>query len=261
VPIFSSLYSARLDRELGTDDSTVLFTTARRKSAINEAQEEFAELTECLQRRSSITLTAGIGEYDLTSTAVLSGGDFVRLSKEQVQFRYTDASSYLTVYAGDDLKRREIEWLNVYEPGWQDSTVASSVAQVPSIYYERTDGGGRYLGFYPVPSTGSSASMDAVVSYIARPTAMTSDTNEPFTVGGASRTDLRPFHQALVHYAAHQLEKLRRDDQASERQLQKFLGYVARFKENSRVKGGKALTFGRSYFRPRRNVTADDPRT
>ena len=49
MTLFSSLYSARLDRELGTDDSTVLFTTARRKAAINEGQAEFADLTECLR--------------------------------------------------------------------------------------------------------------------------------------------------------------------------------------------------------------------
>ena len=44
-------------------------------------------------------------------------------------------------------------------------------------------------------------------------------------VGGA------PFH-GFVHYAAHQLEKLRRDEQASDRQLQKFLGYVQQYRFN-----------------------------
>jgi hypothetical protein len=260
VTLFSSLYGTRLDRELGTDDSTVLFTTTRRKSAINEAQEAFAELTECLQRTSSITITGGVAEYDLTQSTVIPGGDFIRLSKEQVQVRYTDAAGAVTVYAGDNLQRREIEWLNVYVPGWQVSTVASSLQQVPTTYYERTDGGARLLGFYPTPSTGSSAAMDALVPYIARPTPMTSDTNEPFQVSGAVRTDLRPYHQALVHYAAHQLEKLRRDPQASELQLQKFLGYIARFQAQARVKGGKALTFARSYFRPRTTQTDGDPR-
>jgi hypothetical protein len=256
---FSSLYAARLDEELGTDDNSVLFTTARRKSAINKGMTEFAELTECLVRQSTVILTGGTAEYDLNSTTVIASGDFVRLAKQQVEFRYVDASSNLTILTGDDLPRRDIDWLNRYTPGWQTSTVASSVMQTPTSYYERMDGGSRYLGFAPVPSTGSSASMTAIVPYIARPVLMTSDTNEPFQVGAVVRTDLRDYQQALVHFAAHQLEKLRRDDAASDRQLQKFLGYVTRFFQNTRIKGGLSLTMARNYFKTR--ATAQDPRT
>lgn len=258
---FSSLYSARLDRELGSEDSTILFTTARRKAAVNEGQAEWADLTECLQRQTSITLTAGTARYNLNSTLVIPAGDFGRFSKEQVQFRYTDASSAVQVLAGDDLPRRDVEWLNRHDPGWQVSTVASSVAQLPSVYYLQDDGGGLYLGFYPTPSTGSSASMDALVPYLAQPTAMTDSTHEPFTLGGSVRTDLRPFHQALVHYAAYQLEKLRRDDEASERQLQKFTGYVARYLAEKRAKGGRMVTYVRSYFNTRGTDRGEDPRT
>lgn len=246
---FSSLYGARLDEELGTDDNSVLFTTARRKAAINKGQSEFAELTECLVRTSTVTIAGGTGEYDLNSTVTIPGGDFVRLAKQQVEFRYVDASSNLTILTGDDLPRRDIDWLNRYEPGWRTSTVASSVMQTPTFYYERMDGGARYLGFTPTPSTGSSASATAIVPYVARPTVMTSDTNEPFQVGASVRGDLRDYHQACVHYGAHQLEKLRRDDQASDRQLQKFLGYVTRYFQNARRKGGQSLTMARNYFK------------
>lgn len=260
MTLFSSLYGSRLDRELGTDDSTVLFTSSRRKAAINEAQTEFADLTECLQRTAVVTLTGGTAEYDLNSTTVIPGGDFARFSAEQVQFRYTDASSIVTVLAGDDLPRRDVDWLNRYEPGWQVSTVASSQQQMPQCYYERYDGGARYLGFWPTPSTGSSASMVAHVPYVAVPTALASDTAEPFTVNSSVRIDLRPSHPALVHYAAHQLEKLRRDDQASDRQLQKFVGYVERFKQNARRKGGSMLTYAKAYFRVRHSDRGTDPR-
>jgi hypothetical protein len=256
---FSSLYGARLDEELGSEDRTVLFTTARRQSAINKGVSEFAELTECLQRTSTIAITGGTGEYNLNSTLLIADGDFVRFAKQQVEFRYTNASSQVTVLAGDDLPRRDIDWLNRYQPDWQTSTVASSVMQLPELYYERFDGGARYLGFTPVPSTGSSASAKVIVPYVARPAVMTSDTSEPFQISGAVRTDLREYHQAAVHYAAHQLEKLRRDDQASDRQLQKFLGYVARYSQNMRRKGGNALTMARNYFKTRSRVS--DPRT
>lgn len=257
---FSSLYSARLDEELGSADSTVLFTTARRKSAVNKGLVEFARLTKCFVKRSSITIAGGTAEYDLNSTLVIPAGDFTEFGVEQVQFVYTDASSNVTVLAGDDLPRRDIDWLNRYEPGWQVSTVASSVSQLPAMYYDRWENGARYLGFWPTPFTGSSASAKAYVPYVATPQPITVDTVEPFTVGSAVRGDLRPYHQAAVHFAAHQLEKLRRDDQASMGQLQKFIAYVTQyFQDHKRQKNGAALTFGRSYFTTRSAV--QDPRT
>jgi hypothetical protein len=253
---FSSLYTARLDRELGTDDSTELFTTARRKAAVNEGIQEFAKLTDCFQRRSTVAITGGTAEYDLNSTDVIAGGDFARFSKEQVEFRYTDAAGDVTVLAGDDLVRRDVEWLNRYEVGWQDDTTASSVQQLPVAYYERFDNGSRLLGFYPKPCTGSSASAVAIVPYIAQPPVLTSDTSEPFS----GRLDLRPYHQGLVHFAAYQLEKLRRDDNASDRQLQRFIGYVQQYLQDMRRRGGSALTFAKSYFRRPSIVTGEDPR-
>jgi hypothetical protein len=263
VTIFSSLYGERLHRELGTDDTAILFTTARRKQAINEAVAEFAQLTECAQRRATVALTGGTAEYDLNSTVVIPGGDFFAFSKEDVEVTYTDASSNVTRLSGDRLVRRDVHWLNRYEPDWRSATVASSVQQLPRYYYLRADGPALFLGFTPVPSTGSSASMTASVPYLAIPAALTSGTDEPFTFNSSVRADLRPYHQGLVHYAAAQLEKLRRDDQASDRQLQKFLGYVSRYLANLRVKGGRAIMQGRSYFRRRDagDWTRSDPRT
>ena len=260
MTLFSSLYGARLDEELHSSDAAVLFTTTRRQAAINKGQDEFASLTECLTRQSTIAITGGTAEYDLNSTSVIADGDFVRFAKEPVQFRYVDASSNLTVLEGDDLVRRDVGWLHRFQPGWQTSTVASTTEQLPDTYYTRPDGGSYYLGFTPTPSTGSSATATAIVPYIAKPAAMSSGTDEPFRVGGVVRGDLRPYHQALVHYAAHQLEKLRPDAQASDYQLQKFLGYVARYWQETRIKGGTSLTPARSYFQPRRNQP-QDPRT
>lgn len=256
---FSSLFGSLLDEELGTDDTLVRFTTARRKRAVNKGVTEFAELTECFTRESTVTITGGTREYDLNSSLVIPGKDFVRLAKQQIEFRYIDASSNLTVLAGDDLPRRDIPWLNRYAQGWQESTVASSAMQMPEFYYERSAAGARYLGFTPVPSTGSSASATVIVPYVARPALMTSDTNEPYQVNGLVRRDLRDYHQASVHYAAHQLEKLRKDTEASDRQLQKFLGYVTRWLQSNRPKGGQSLTMARNYFKTRSAV--QDPRT
>ena len=247
MTIFSSLFGGRLDRELGTND-TNLFTTAKRQAAINEAQVEFNDLTECFTKRVTFNCTGGTAEYDLNSSNIGST-DFVRFSAEPVTFIYTDASSNQTFLAGEDtLPRRDIVWLDRHNAGWRNDTHASSVIQLPAYHYLRRDGPALFLGLTPKPCTGSSASAQLLVPYVALPQPMTSTGDEPFTANSSVRVDLRPYHQALVHYAAHQLEKLRRDDQASDRQLQKFLGYVARYMQNMRVKGGRAISQARSYF-------------
>lgn len=255
MTMFSSLYGGRLDRELGTDDSTTLFTTARRKAAVNEGLEQFAELTECWQLASSIHIVSGTAEYDL-STAI-AAGDFVRCSEEQVQFRYTDTSLSVQVLAGDDLLRRDIDWLNRYRPGWQTSTLASTNTQMPEIYYLTPTGGAVILGFSPTPCLGSSnQTADAYIPYVARPLPLTSDTQQPY----AGNVALKPWHQAAVHYAASQLEKLRRDVQASQTQFQQFMVWVQRYANSERVKNGTGLTFARSYFRSRSQAAPRDPR-
>lgn len=263
MPTFSSLYTTYLTHELGTEDSTTLFTDSRRKTALKRGIQEFCDLTECLARTVTLTVTSTAAEYDLN----VSPGDFARIAAGQsVVFQYTDASSNVTTLAGkDDFPQWTVAKLDQYDPGWRDSSVSTSM-QVPSKWYLRPDGAALYLGFTPPPSSGSSASMLAKVPYVPYVNSI-STSSEPFTYGSTAstsvRVDLRPYHMAPVHYAAHQLEKLRRDDQASDRQLQKFLGYVQRYTQNLRQKGGTALTFTRTYFR--RSLSADnrpeDPRT
>lgn len=250
---FEQLWGELLHRELGTDDTANLFTSTRRQAAINEGMREFADLTECFTRQATVTLTGGTQEYDLNSAAVIPATDFVRLNKDGVEFTYTDASSNVTYLAGDDLPRRDIDWLNREEPGWRNDTHASSVSQMPSFYYLRADGPALWLGLTPKPCTGSSASATLRVTYQAFPAAMTSSSAEPFTANSSVRTDLRPYHQALVHYAASKLEKYRRDDQASQMQLQQFQSYIARYFQYARVKGARAISQARSYFNTRRS--------
>jgi hypothetical protein len=258
---FSTLFTRFLDQELGTDDSTVLFTTARRKSVINDGQKEFADLTECLVRESTIAVTGGTAEYDLNSTATIPNGDFSRVTVQGPTFVYADASSNVTYLAGDDFPRRDIVWLDRYEPGWRESSVTSSVQQMPRYWYLRPDGARLWFGMVPTPCTGSSATAKVLVPYVLYPDPLTSDTQHPFAVTSAqnARLDLRAYHKALAHYGAHDLEKLRRDDMASDRQLQKFMGYVSRYLQAMRRKGGLTLTYARSYFKRKTDVS--DPRT
>jgi len=251
---FERLYSDQLDYELGGNDSVVLFTTARRKAAINEGLREFADQTECWTRTATITCSNAVGTYNLTSTGNVPGGDFVRLAVDGPEYRYTDASSNVTYTHGDDLPRRDIEWLNAHESGWRDSTGAIT----PQSYYLEAEGGALNLGLYPPPTISTATAGVLSVPYVARPSSLVDSTSIPYTdTAGVTRTDLLPYHQAAVHYAAHQLEKLRKDDAASDRQLTKFLAYVTRFVNAQRKKGGESIRPARSYFSRARDGRGD----
>lgn len=247
---FESLYSDRLDYELGTNDSAVLFTTARRKACINEGLREFADLTECWVKTATIPCTSAGAVYALDSTAHVPGLDFVRLTAEGPTFSRTDSASSVTSYvAGKDFPRRDPQWLNSEEPGWQQS----SGALTPSAWMlTTTEDGAQAIQLYPRPTltTGSSGNGVLSVPYVARPSSLVSTSAVPFTdSNGVVRQDLRPYHQAIVHYAAHKLELLRRDTEASDRQMQKFLGYVQRFIQQKRKPEGGQIRPARSYFR------------
>ena len=247
---FSELYSSALDHALGTDDSTRLFTTGRRKRAINRGLQEFCDLTGCALRQSTISCSNGVGEYNLLSTVNIVNGDFSRYAGQQPEFyRVSSGSTNSTSF--HVLERREIPWLNQYQAGWRGSTGGD-----PESYYDRPDGGRRLLGLSPPPRLGSSETGKVIFPYLARPSSMTADTNVPFsfadTNGSTTREDLEPYHMALVHYGAHELEKLRRDYEASKVQLEQFLGYVARYQQQREPTGGMQVRQARNYFSEQR---------
>lgn len=246
MPDFADLYGRRLDIELGTNDSVVLFTTARRKAAINEGLREFADLTECWQRESSITCSNAVATYSLVSTVNVPGGDFLRLLTGGPEYRYTDASSYVTYRSGqDDLPRRDLEWLNSHEPGWRASTGAT----FPVSYYLDMQDGAQVIGLYPPPTLSSVTSAKLIVHYVARPSSLSSDTAVPFTdTAGQTRSDLTPYHQAAVHFAASQLEKLRKNTEDADRQMQLAMGYVQRYLSAMRPKAGRSIRPAKEYF-------------
>ena len=250
---FKLLTNSWLDHELRTDDSTQLFTSTRRAQAVNDGLLEFAELTECFIRQSTIACSCNTQEYNLNSSAITST-DFVRVAAQGIEYHVLSSGgssiAKLSVLAGDDFPRRDIEWLNRYDAGWQQSTTPVT----PTGYYLRADGGQYIFGFDRRPNIKSSEVATLVLPYVARPVAMTSSGDIPFTVGGNTRTDLLPFHRAFVHYAAHQLEKLRGDDQASDRQLARFQEFVQRFIQKFRNKNGNWVTFGRHYLKDARRV-------
>jgi hypothetical protein len=251
---WSSLVGERLSIELGTDDSTTLYTDARRQAALLEAEREFARLSDCLVVQSTITCSNGVAEYNLLSTVNITNANFSHVSGQQPEYRLISSvstqsgSTHWT--AGSLFPRTDIERLNREDPGWRDSTGASA----PASWYLRRDAGRLYLGLTPPPTIKSSEAGAVVFPYIAQPTQTTistGSTGEPFTFGGASsvRLDLRPYHQGLVHYGAYKLFKLRRDTVASQEQLQTFLAYVSSYLQDTRSRGGQRISLAKTYFR------------
>lgn len=244
---FGQLTGPRLNALIRTDDSTVLFTTGRRSSAVNLGIQKFAEFTDCYVRISSVACSCNTTEYNLLSSSILGSTDFVKLSSQGVEYHLTDSNGDLRTAAGDDFPRRDIEWLNRYSPGWREST---TVVDMPSGYYIRATGGQMVLGLPERPDVGSSETATLLVPYIARPAPITSTSERPFTdTGGNVRTDLEQYDDGIVYYAAHHLEQYRGDDQASEKWFQKFLGVVDRCKAAMRPKGPQYVTFGRHYLK------------
>ena len=246
MPNFETLYSSELDTELGSNDSSVLFTTARRKHAINNGLKQFVDLTECLIRQSTVTVSSGVREYNLLSTAILPGGDFDRMAGQGPVYQLSDTAGNLQSVAGDDFPQRDVAWLDAAESGWRSTTLGT-----PTGWYLRRDPGALYFGLDRPPDWSTNQTAQLIIPYIPFVSTMTSTGDIPFVASGSTspRTDLAPYHQALVHYAAHQLEKLRKDQQAADGQLKVFLGYVTRYVSAFRPKGPRGVRASKSYFR------------
>lgn len=251
---FEFLSGPALNIELNSADSNVLYLSTRRQQAINDAQEEFADLTECYIRQSSITVSCNTAEYQLLSSGTLGGStDYVRLAKQGPEYRVLSSGSsgtWLTWISGDlDFPQRSIEFRNNEMIGWRQSTTPTT----PTGYYLRADDGNLYFGLDQRPKVGSSQHAELIIPYVARPVPMTSTGDVPFTLSGVTRTDLNTYHRALPHYAAYKLLPLTGDDQGAQGQLQKFMGYVTRFLQNARPKGGQVVRLGYNYLRGARH--------
>jgi hypothetical protein len=236
------MYGEGLNRELGSDDTTALFTTARRKQAINDAQLEFAKQTECFTKSASVTMVDATREYDLEAIAA---DDFIAPAKDGFEYVYTDANGDSTFLAGDDFARIDYYTLGREQPGWHN------VAKVtmPDGYYLREDGGKVYLGLTQPSDVTAPATAAVTVPYLAIPPDMTGDTNQPFSLSAGTdpKRSLRPWHQALVHYAAALLEPLRKNFPAEQRQRALFAGMVADYLQRHRPRNGTRITQARDY--------------
>lgn len=250
---FLQLYGERLTRELGSADGDPaqgageLFTTTRRKAAINEAQLEFAKLTGCFTRDALITIAAGTQEYDLDATGIISAGDYLDVAAQGPTHEYTDTGGTVTYTAGKDFPRIDIPVLDEDAPGWRNS---DSTSELPTSWYLREAEGSVYFGLVPIPELGSGDSALVRLPYSAVPPDMTDDAHEPFSVvmGTSPKRTLRPWHQALVHFAAAILEPLRKNYEGEQRQRSLFAAQVADYLQQRRPKGDSQVRLAQNYY-------------
>jgi hypothetical protein len=236
---FAQLYGDELDRELGTEDRSVLFTLARRKAAINAAQQEFTTRTDCFKRQGSLTLVSGTQEYDLEGTFA----DFAWLQAQGIKIRIV-SGSHTRYLSGDGVQRTTLEALDTEHENWQ-----ADAAGTPSQWYTRIDAGAVFLGFYPAPSITGSDVWTAIVPYVAVTTDMVDDTEQPFSIATNPVRSLRPFHRALVHFAAYDLEKFRKDQGRSASQLQLWEVEIAKYIATQKPRQGQRVRMAVHYRR------------
>jgi hypothetical protein len=248
---FVTLYGTELDRELGTADRDQRFTTVRRKAAINAGQLEFVKRTECLQRQASVTLVDATQEVDLEASVT----DFGWIAKQGISIAITSGTTtrYLE---GDDLEVTSVANLNVEEPGWRAES-----AGTPRKVYIRREGGALNLGLHPKPSITAGDTWVALVPYVVVPTDLSADADEPFTVSSNAIRSLRPWHRALVYFAAFDLEKLRKDVGRQQAALQLFELEIQRYTNTDKPKHGQRVRFARVYRALRSATLSTDPRT
>lgn len=246
MPQFSQMWGDDLTTELGTNDTSVLFTDARRKHYVNQGYRQFADLTECFTKRSTITVSSSAQEFNLNSSVTMAGSSgFLRVASEGPAYIKTDTAGNQQIFAGEMFPQRTIPFLDAADEGWRSTQTPSD----PTGWYLRDAGGSKFFGFDCPADVSTSETAELIVPFVANPSSMTSDTALPFAESTNYRNDLYPYHQALVHYAAHQCEKLRRDDERAEKQMQLFMSYVERYNQQHRKKGPNSVRTSRNYFR------------
>ena len=250
---FKALYGEALDFELGSYDTTELFTTARRKLAVNRAQREFARLTQCYVREFEIPVVSGQGSYEIET---VTGDTFVNFSRRPTALLRTKGGQLTRT----PLQRHDVPWLDLHKPGWRDTGTTG----VPEIVAYNPDGGLSVLVLTPRPTVAAGETWSLWLSFLATPADMVSDTDVPFRHAADSLTSLEPYHWALAHFAASLMERLRKDTDAVEKQLTLFGAYVQDYSGSQRPRGShNRVGQQRDYLKPSHVVGAivqGDPR-
>ena len=242
---FDQLYGLQLDIELASADRTQLFTTNRRKKAINDAMHNFERITSCTPIHGEFTITDGTAIFPLFASA----SNFLSLyGRTEPAIKITDAGGNVRWIQGENFARRSIAWLDLNEPGW-----SSAPKGTPKVWYLTEDSWltqiGTQIGISPALAVPAGSTAKIQVWYLQKSDALVLDADVPFTLSTQQATHLEPYHQALVHYAAGLLEPLRKNYTAATHQMQLYAGYVAQYETKKRVDGPNQVTMRGNYFR------------
>ncbi len=225
-------YGTKLDRELGTPDRTQRFTTALRKEYFNEGHAKFNEDTGCYTKRVSLAVTDETGEYDLENVATFATEDFLRPSMVGSSIAITTTASGSVRYLeGDDFQFISEEELNATTPGWRAWSPGT-----PTHWYLRGDGASYSVGLFPEPDVPVTETWVLLWNYVAKVPTLTLDADVPFS----GRISLIPYHDAILAYAAAQLEKLRKNVEGRDQQMRAYAAGIAKYRtEQAPPRGGR----------------------
>lgn len=236
---FLDLYGDRLDRELGTTDRTQRFTTARRQDALNEAQVEFVERTECLVKEFEVAVVDETAEYDLETEVT----NYLRIAKDGPSLKRDDGTTVLYTEGPKDFPQTTPPLLSRSTPGWR-----ALEASTPNGWYLKRNAGALNFGLTPPPSIPSGETWTLLIPCVVKALDMSSDSDTPFRISGSTTpVSLTIWSMALVHYAAHLLERFRKDPQREGVQFQKYELYVQRYLKQDRPKGGQMIQMATDY--------------
>lgn len=179
----------------------------------------------------------GTQEYDLEANI----SDYSWIAKQGVSIKIVSGSTtrYLE---GDDLEQTSVERLNREIPGWRAVS-----AGTPEFQYVRQTGGQVFLGFQPAPDITGTDTWTAIVPVVIIPSDLSLDADEPFTYSSNVLKRMRPWHRALVHFGAYDLEKFRKDTVRAATQLKLFEREVDDYLARQAPKGGQRIRLARNY--------------
>ncbi len=239
--MFSEMYGTKLDRELGTGDRTQRFTTVLRKEYVNEGVQKFNEDTGCYTKRVSLALVDATSEYDLENVATFASEDFLRPALVGASIAITTTASGTVRYLeGDDFQFVTEEELNATKPGWRAWSPGT-----PTHWFFRGTGATYAIGLFPAPDVPATETWALLWPYVAKSPVLSADNEVPYE----RRIHLIPYHDAIVAYAAAQLEKLRKNWDGVDRQLRAFSVGVAKYKVDQAPPRGGHVRLGRDYRR------------
>lgn len=247
---FVDLYGEALDLELASADRTERFTTAKRKTATNAAQVEWVRRTGSFILEESEPVVSLTQEYDLQ--ALIASNRFMRFATRQPYIKVV-AGSVTTYIDGKNFPRLNIEDLDRDQPGWRQAS-----ADRPNGWYIREVGNTYLLGLFPPPKVPAGQTWTLIIPYVAYPNDMTADGDIPFE----NSPRLRAYHRGLAHFAASELERLRKNFSAVQMQLSLFDRWVREYQGDRADPAGTQVSFSHNYFSAAQRVSdlPPDPR-